>query len=104
MSKLERIALLRKVTKHLVNFYNYAWLFLEIHMQKIVFVSFALLCINDVSEITYNPPHSRLKKFKITINRVIKYAHPSGVRDKFLLHRRRSHNDQFQEEHPDKID
>lgn len=53
MSKLERIALLRKVTKHLVNFYNYAWLFLEIHMQKIVFVSFVLLCINDVSEIIF---------------------------------------------------
>lgn len=51
MSKLERIALLRNVTKHLVNFYNYAWLFLEIHMQKIVFISFVLLCINDVSKI-----------------------------------------------------
>jgi len=52
MSKLERIALFRKITKHLINFYNYIWLFLEIHMQKIVFISFVLLCINDVSEIT----------------------------------------------------
>lgn len=51
MSKLERIALFRRITKHLVNFYNYAWLFLEIHMQKIVFISFILLCINDVSKI-----------------------------------------------------
>ncbi|XP_011693697.1 PREDICTED: piezo-type mechanosensitive ion channel component 2-like [Wasmannia auropunctata] len=53
MSKLERIALLRKVTKHLVNFYNYTWLFLEIHMQKIVFISFVLLCINDVCAINF---------------------------------------------------
>lgn len=50
MSKLERIALFRKIAKHLINFYNYTWLFLEIHMQKIVFISFVLLCINDVSE------------------------------------------------------
>ncbi|XP_050458271.1 piezo-type mechanosensitive ion channel component isoform X5 [Cataglyphis hispanica] len=53
MSKLERIALFRKITKHLVNFYNYAWLFLEIHMQKIVFISFILLCINDVCAINF---------------------------------------------------
>ncbi|XP_025986648.2 piezo-type mechanosensitive ion channel component isoform X3 [Solenopsis invicta] len=53
MSKLERIALLRKLSKHLVNFYNYIWLFLEIHMQKIVFVSFVLLCINDVCAINF---------------------------------------------------
>lgn len=52
MSKLERIALFRKVTKHIVNFYNYTWLFLEIHMQKIIFISFVLLCINDVSKFT----------------------------------------------------
>ncbi|XP_071635421.1 piezo-type mechanosensitive ion channel component isoform X5 [Temnothorax longispinosus] len=53
MSKLERIALLRNVTKHLINFYNYTWLFLEIHMQKIVFISFVLLCINDVCAINF---------------------------------------------------
>ncbi|XP_018376709.1 PREDICTED: piezo-type mechanosensitive ion channel component isoform X2 [Trachymyrmex cornetzi] len=53
MSKLERKALLHKVTKHLVNFYNYTWLFLEIHMQKIVFISFVLLCINDVCAINF---------------------------------------------------
>lgn len=51
MSKLERIALFRRVTKHVINFYNYTWLFLEIHMQKIIFISFILLCINDVSKI-----------------------------------------------------
>jgi hypothetical protein len=59
MSKLERIALFRKITRHIVNFYNYAWLFLEIHMQKIIFISFILLCVNDVSKIilayTYMP-------------------------------------------------
>ncbi|XP_020278165.1 piezo-type mechanosensitive ion channel component isoform X3 [Pseudomyrmex gracilis] len=53
MSKLERIALFRKVTKHLVNFYNYVWLFLEIHMQKIIFVSFILLCVDDVCAINF---------------------------------------------------
>ncbi|XP_018407088.1 PREDICTED: piezo-type mechanosensitive ion channel component [Cyphomyrmex costatus] len=53
MSKLERKALLQKVTKYLVNFYNYIWLFLEIHMQKIVFISFILLCINDVCAINF---------------------------------------------------
>ncbi|XP_018346601.1 PREDICTED: piezo-type mechanosensitive ion channel component isoform X2 [Trachymyrmex septentrionalis] len=53
MSKLERKALLHKIKKHLVNFYNYAWLFLEIHMQKIVFISFVLLCINDVCAINF---------------------------------------------------
>ncbi|KAG5319735.1 PIEZO protein, partial [Pseudoatta argentina] len=53
MSKLERKALLHKVKKHLVNFYNYTWLFLEIHMQKIVFISFVLLCINDVCAINF---------------------------------------------------
>ncbi|KAM0736630.1 Piezo-type mechanosensitive ion channel component 1 [Formica fusca] len=53
MSKLERIALLRRITKHLVNFYNYTWLFLEIHMQKIIFISFILLCINDVCAINF---------------------------------------------------
>ncbi|KAL0119117.1 hypothetical protein PUN28_009604 [Cardiocondyla obscurior] len=53
MSKLERIALLRKITEQLINFYNYAWLFLEIHMQKIVFISFVLLCINDVCAINF---------------------------------------------------
>jgi len=51
MSKLERIALFRKISRHIVNFYNYAWLFLEIHMQKIIFISFILLCVNDVSKI-----------------------------------------------------
>ncbi|XP_072762715.1 piezo-type mechanosensitive ion channel component isoform X11 [Anoplolepis gracilipes] len=53
MSKLERIALLRKLTKHLINFYNYTWLFLEIHMQKIIFISFVLLCIDDICAINF---------------------------------------------------
>ncbi|XP_076388823.1 piezo type mechanosensitive ion channel component isoform X5 [Megachile rotundata] len=51
MSKLERVALFRKIVGHLVNFYNYTWLFLEIHMQKIVFISVILLCVNDVCAI-----------------------------------------------------
>nr|XP_031827665.1 piezo-type mechanosensitive ion channel component isoform X1 [Nomia melanderi] len=51
MSKLERMALFRKIMKHLVNFYNYVWLFLEIHMQKIIFISVMLLCVNDVCAI-----------------------------------------------------
>ncbi|XP_076644282.1 piezo type mechanosensitive ion channel component isoform X4 [Halictus rubicundus] len=51
MSKLERIALFRKIMNHLVNFYNYVWLFLEIHMQKIIFTSVILLCVNDVCAI-----------------------------------------------------
>lgn len=49
MSKLERLALMKKISHHLYNFYNHVWLFLEIHMQKIIFISFVLLCINDVS-------------------------------------------------------
>lgn len=51
MSKLERIALWRKIKEHIVNFYNYTWLFFEIHVQKIIFISFVLLCIYDVSRI-----------------------------------------------------
>ncbi|XP_076285708.1 piezo type mechanosensitive ion channel component isoform X3 [Lasioglossum baleicum] len=51
MSKLERIALFRKIMDHLVNFYNYVWLFLEIHMQKVIFTSVILLCVNDVCAI-----------------------------------------------------
>ncbi|XP_043265377.1 piezo-type mechanosensitive ion channel component [Colletes gigas] len=53
MSKLERIELFRKAMKHLLNFYNYAWLFLEIHMQKIIFTSVMLLCVNDVCAINF---------------------------------------------------
>ncbi|KAG7188826.1 hypothetical protein KM043_008433 [Ampulex compressa] len=51
MSKFERLALWRKVVKHLINVYNCIWLFLEIHMQKIIFVSLVLLCVNDVCAI-----------------------------------------------------
>ena len=65
MSKLERKALLHKIKKHLVNFYNYAWLFLEIHMQKIVFISFVLLCINDVSGIIMISAYFLKRKNKI---------------------------------------
>ena len=49
MSKLERIALIRKTINHVKNFYNYIWLILEIHMQKIIYIALILLCINDVS-------------------------------------------------------
>lgn len=51
MSKLERIALFRKLMTHVVNCYNYTWLFLEIHMQKVIFISIVLLCIDDVSKL-----------------------------------------------------
>ncbi|XP_016841730.1 piezo-type mechanosensitive ion channel component isoform X3 [Nasonia vitripennis] len=53
MSKLERLALMRKISNHLYNFYNHIWLFLEIHMQKIIFISFVLLCIDDVCAINF---------------------------------------------------
>ncbi|XP_015610142.1 piezo-type mechanosensitive ion channel component isoform X3 [Cephus cinctus] len=53
MSKLERKALFQRILKHFINFYNYIWLFLEIHMQKIIFVSLVLLCINDVCAINF---------------------------------------------------
>lgn len=49
MSKLERIALFHQIMEYLWNFYDYTWLFLEIHMQKIIFVSVMLFCVNDVS-------------------------------------------------------
>lgn len=49
MSKLEKLALLRYLKGYLYSIYNNTWLFLEIHMQKIVLISFVLLCINDVS-------------------------------------------------------
>ncbi|XP_044597083.1 piezo-type mechanosensitive ion channel component isoform X3 [Cotesia glomerata] len=51
MSKLERAAFFRRTVKQLMNFYNYLWLILEIHIQKIVFTSLILLCINDVCAI-----------------------------------------------------
>ncbi|XP_063977086.1 piezo-type mechanosensitive ion channel component isoform X4 [Diachasmimorpha longicaudata] len=51
MSKLERVALFRRVVEQLKNAYNYLWLFLEIHMQKIIYISLMLLCINDVCAI-----------------------------------------------------
>ncbi|CAK9812745.1 Piezo-type mechanosensitive ion channel component [Anthophora plagiata] len=53
MSKLERLALFRKIVEHILNFYNYTWLFLEIHMQKIIFISVILFCVNDVCAINF---------------------------------------------------
>ncbi|XP_012270066.1 piezo-type mechanosensitive ion channel component [Orussus abietinus] len=53
MSRLERIALFVKFMGYVVSFYNYVWLFLEIHIQKIVFISVILLCINDVCAINF---------------------------------------------------
>ncbi|XP_058794046.1 piezo-type mechanosensitive ion channel component isoform X2 [Phymastichus coffea] len=53
MSKLERIALIRKLSTHLYNFYNHVWLFMEVHMQKIIFISIALMCIGDVCAINF---------------------------------------------------
>lgn len=49
MSKLERLQLFHKVIQQFLNFYNYTWLFLEIHMQKVIFVSVMIFCVNDVS-------------------------------------------------------
>lgn len=49
MSKIERMAFLRKIMKHMYNLYNHVWLFFELHMQKIIFISLMLLCSNDVS-------------------------------------------------------
>lgn len=49
MSKIELVALFSDITTHVKNFYNYIWLFFEIHMQKIIFISVMLLCVNDVS-------------------------------------------------------
>ncbi|XP_057329611.1 piezo-type mechanosensitive ion channel component isoform X5 [Microplitis mediator] len=51
MSKLERAAFLRRTIKQLIDFYNYIWLILEIHIQKIIFTSLIILCINDVCAI-----------------------------------------------------
>ncbi|KAK1122195.1 hypothetical protein K0M31_009421 [Melipona bicolor] len=53
MSKLERVALFHKLVKHVWNIYNYTWLFLEIHMQKIIFVSVMIFCVNDVCAINF---------------------------------------------------
>ncbi|XP_043493596.1 piezo-type mechanosensitive ion channel component isoform X2 [Polistes fuscatus] len=53
MSRLERIELIRNLMNHLVHIYNYSWLFLEIHMQKIIFISLILLCVNDVCAINF---------------------------------------------------
>ncbi|XP_061939821.1 piezo-type mechanosensitive ion channel component isoform X3 [Apis cerana] len=51
MSKIELVALFSDITTHVKNFYNYIWLFFEIHMQKIIFISVMLLCVNDVCAI-----------------------------------------------------
>ncbi|KAL7286394.1 hypothetical protein TKK_0019346 [Trichogramma kaykai] len=53
MSKLERKALMNKISAYIYDFYNHVWLFLEIHMQKIIFTSFILFCINDVCAINF---------------------------------------------------
>ncbi|XP_076679384.1 piezo type mechanosensitive ion channel component isoform X2 [Andrena cerasifolii] len=53
MSKLDRLALFRKVVNSLRNLYDYSWLFLEIHMQKIIFLSVMFLCVNDVCAINF---------------------------------------------------
>ncbi|XP_066587552.1 piezo-type mechanosensitive ion channel component [Prorops nasuta] len=53
MSRLERLALYRNLMKHAANVYNYTWLFLEIHMLKIIFFSVIILCVNDVCAINF---------------------------------------------------
>ncbi|XP_006609654.1 piezo-type mechanosensitive ion channel component [Apis dorsata] len=51
MSKIELVALFSDIMMHVKNVYNYIWLFFEIHMQKIIFISVMLLCVNDVCAI-----------------------------------------------------
>ncbi|XP_043794747.1 piezo-type mechanosensitive ion channel component isoform X2 [Apis laboriosa] len=51
MSKIELVALFSDIIMHVKNVYNYIWLFFEIHMQKIIFISVMLLCVNDVCAI-----------------------------------------------------
>ncbi|XP_048267508.1 piezo-type mechanosensitive ion channel component isoform X4 [Bombus terrestris] len=53
MSKLERLQLLHNVIQQLLNLYNYTWLFFEIHMQKIIFISVMIFCVNDVCAINF---------------------------------------------------
>ncbi|KAJ8687309.1 hypothetical protein QAD02_023103 [Eretmocerus hayati] len=53
MSKLERLALFKKIAEHLLYFYNHVWLFLEIHMPKMIFLAFVLLCIKDPCAINF---------------------------------------------------
>ncbi|XP_024227859.1 piezo-type mechanosensitive ion channel component isoform X8 [Bombus impatiens] len=53
MSKLERLQLFHKLIQQFLNFYNYTWLFLEIHMQKIIFISVMIFCVNDVCAINF---------------------------------------------------
>ncbi|XP_051158273.1 piezo-type mechanosensitive ion channel component-like isoform X4 [Leptopilina boulardi] len=53
MSKIERMAFLRKIMKHMYSLYNHVWLFFELHMQKIIFISLMLLCSNDVCAINF---------------------------------------------------
>ncbi|XP_046586932.1 piezo-type mechanosensitive ion channel component isoform X2 [Neodiprion lecontei] len=53
MSKMEKKALLQQALKRLHNFYNHGWLFLEIHMEKIIFSSMMLLCVSDVCAIHF---------------------------------------------------
>ncbi|XP_060823610.1 piezo-type mechanosensitive ion channel component isoform X1 [Bombus pascuorum] len=53
MSKLERLQLFHKIIQQFLHFYNYTWLFFEIHMQKIIFVSVMIFCVNDVCAINF---------------------------------------------------
>ncbi|KAK0083674.1 hypothetical protein PV325_008424 [Microctonus aethiopoides] len=51
MSKLERAEFYRRTFEELKNFYSNIWLFFEIHIQKIIFTSMMILCLNDVCAI-----------------------------------------------------
>ncbi|XP_071867865.1 piezo type mechanosensitive ion channel component isoform X9 [Bombus fervidus] len=53
MSKLERLQLFHKIIQQFLHFYNYTWLFFEIHMQKIIFISVMIFCVNDVCAINF---------------------------------------------------
>ncbi|XP_023248310.1 piezo-type mechanosensitive ion channel component isoform X2 [Copidosoma floridanum] len=51
MSKVEMTVLGKKISGHFWNFYNYTWLFIELHIQKIIFIAFVIFCINDICAI-----------------------------------------------------
>ncbi|KAK0162943.1 hypothetical protein PV327_006669 [Microctonus hyperodae] len=53
MSKLERAEFYRRTLEELKNFYSNIWLFFEIHIQKIIFTSMMILCVNDVCAINF---------------------------------------------------
>lgn len=97
MSKMERLALMRASLNHVKNFYNYVWLILEIHMQKIIYISLILLCVNDVSV-------KQMVKLA-WLNGIVKSFFTNlGLRDQSHLRYRSSGGDQFSTKHANNDD